>query len=149
MTERGPSSVVEQARGTSVNPASRAICGSWETMITVVPCCRARSAKMPRTLRDWSGSSAAVGSSASTMAGPWARARAMATRWRSPTERLAGICSSRRSMPRAVAMFQTASRRRPMLPRQRINLPHVQYQTSHSVHVLTDALQSLSQLQVL
>lgn len=73
MTERGPSSVVEQARGTSVNPASRAICGSWETMITVVPCCRARSAKMPRTLRDWSGSSAAVGSSASTMAGPWAR----------------------------------------------------------------------------
>ena len=47
MTERGPSSVVEQARGTSVNPASRAICGSWETMITVVPCCRARSAKMP------------------------------------------------------------------------------------------------------
>ena len=37
----------------------------------------------------------------------------------------------------------------PMLPRQRINLPHVQYQTSHSVHVLTDALQSLSQLQVL
>ena len=55
MTERGPSSVVEQARGTSVNPASRAICGSWETMITVVPCSRARSAKMPRTLRDQRG----------------------------------------------------------------------------------------------
>ena len=52
-----------------------------------------------------------VGSSASTATGSWTRARAIATRWRSPPESRSGRWARRRSRPTAASIARARSRR--------------------------------------
>ena len=75
-------------------PAARARRSSWVATTVQAPRSRACSTSRRITRSAFSGSSAAVGSSASNRRGACARARAMATRWRWPTDSAAGFLSS-------------------------------------------------------
>eukprot|EP01136_Pigoraptor_vietnamica_P025315 Opistho-1_new@79202 len=76
-----------------------ASCWSWVTITKAVPCSRAWPSISSNTAWAVPRSRLPVGSSASTQAGWVTRARAMATRWRSPPESSLGRCSTRSARP--------------------------------------------------
>src|SRR5450830_1909761 len=61
---------------------------SWPTMTTVLPCSLPRRASSAMMLTWWARSSALAGSSSSSRGVSWASMAAIATRWRSPPDRV-------------------------------------------------------------